>query len=81
VVAAGALDAKLADIIDALLAGGPEALGDAKALIRKARPQSAAAARSLRKLTARTIAQLRSGAEGQEGLAAFLEKRAPKWKR
>jgi len=50
-------------------------------LIRKARPQSAAAARSLRKLTARTIAQLRSGAEGQEGLAAFLEKRAPKWKR
>lgn len=81
VVAAAALDAKVGELVTALLAGGPAALGDAKELIRKARPHSPAAARSLRKLTARTIATLRSGPEGQEGLAAFLEKRAPNWKK
>ena len=80
VVPATGLDARVAALCDALLAGGPTALGDAKQLIRKARPQSPAAARTLRKLTARTIAQLRSGPEGQEGLAAFLEKRSPNWK-
>ena len=80
VVPAAGLDAKVATLSDALLAGGPAALGDAKVLIRKARPHSPTAARTLRKLTARTIAQLRSGPEGQEGLAAFLEKRPPNWK-
>ncbi len=80
VVAPAALDARVAALCDALLAGGPNALGDAKDLIRKARPHSSTAARTLRKLTARTIAQLRSSAEGQEGLAAFLEKRPPNWK-
>jgi methylglutaconyl-CoA hydratase len=29
--------------------------------------------------TAKTIAELRASAEGQEGLKAFLEKRKPKW--
>ena len=30
--------------------------------------------------TANLIAELRTGAEGQEGLGAFLEKRPPNWK-
>jgi methylglutaconyl-CoA hydratase len=30
-------------------------------------------------LTAETIANLRTGAEGQDGLRAFLEKRKPGW--
>ena len=34
---------------------------------------------ALRQRTAELIAQLRVAAEGQEGLGAFLEKRAPKW--
>jgi methylglutaconyl-CoA hydratase len=29
--------------------------------------------------TAKRIARARVSAEGQEGVAAFLEKRAPKW--
>jgi methylglutaconyl-CoA hydratase len=32
-------------------------------------------------LTARVISELRTGEEGQEGLAAFLEKREPRWRR
>ena len=31
-------------------------------------------------LTARTIAERRASEEGQEGLRAFLEKRAPSWR-
>jgi len=33
-----------------------------------------------REMTAATIADLRVGAEGQEGLRAFLEKRPPRWR-
>jgi methylglutaconyl-CoA hydratase len=29
--------------------------------------------------TARMIAEIRASEEGQEGMAAFLEKRKPKW--
>ena len=32
-------------------------------------------------MTVDTLVRLRSSAEGQEGLAAFLEKRAPEWTR
>jgi methylglutaconyl-CoA hydratase len=31
-------------------------------------------------ITARRIAELRVGSEGQEGLGAFLEKRKPAWR-
>ncbi|WP_205694472.1 enoyl-CoA hydratase-related protein [Crenobacter cavernae] len=57
---------------------GPSAMREAKALIRDAanRPIDDA----LREDTARRIARIRVGEEGQEGLAAFLEKRAPRWR-
>ena len=79
VVPAAELDAAIAAVVDAVLAGGPLAQVQAKQLLLKARPRSTASTRELRKLTVRTIAQLRAGSEGQEGLAAFLEKRKPRW--
>lgn len=80
VVPAAGLDAAVTVMIEALLSGGPLAQTQAKQLLLRSRPRSAAAARELRKLTVRTIALLRAGAEGQDGLAAFLEKRKPRWK-
>ena len=81
VVPAADLDARVEQLVGDLLAGGPTALGEAKALIRRARARTPNAERALRKQTARLLAQLRVGAEGQAGLAAFLSKRAPDWKR
>jgi methylglutaconyl-CoA hydratase len=54
-------------IVRDLLTAGPEAARAAKRLVQE-RPQGVE--------TARTAARLRTGAEGQEGLRAFLEKRA-----
>lgn len=57
----------------------PGAVADSKRLVRDVhgRPMDEA----LMRLTARRIADRRSSAEGQEGLAAFLEKRPPEWDR
>ena len=70
----------LADRTDAIVADilkcGPEAVRAAKKMI----PQLIAAPMKKRvDLAAKTLSQLRSSAEGQEGLAAFLEKRSPNW--
>ncbi len=64
-------------IIAHLLAGAPQAQGHAKDLIFSvhARPIDAA----LREDTAARIAARRASEEGREGLAAFFEKRRPKW--
>jgi enoyl-CoA hydratase/carnithine racemase len=61
------LDAAVERLVSGLLAGGPEAVRAAKALARA--PLAA-------EETARLLAERRTSAEGQEGLAAFLEKRA-----
>ncbi len=73
----GGLDATLQAVVAQLLEGGPEALAAAKALVAdvRERPLHEALAR-----TARTIAERRVSAEGQEGLKAFLEKRPPSWR-
>ena len=65
------LDGAIERILAALLAAGPAAVRAAKALVRT-RPAGDE--------TARIAADLRSGDEGQEGLRAFLEKRAPGWR-
>ena len=57
-------------VVGELLSSGPEAARAAKALARA--PLSA-------QETAERIATHRTSAEGQEGLRAFLEKRAPGW--
>jgi methylglutaconyl-CoA hydratase len=54
-----------------LLTSGPDAVRAAKALVRERPP-----AEELPQIAARR----RTSAEGQEGLRAFLEKRAPGWK-
>jgi methylglutaconyl-CoA hydratase len=71
------LDAQVEAIVTALLTGGPQAQAAATALIRAVanRPVTA----ELIDDTAHRIAQLRATPEAQEGLAAFLEKRAPAW--
>ena len=76
VVPANQLDADVARYVNELLTAAPEAIGAAKALIRRVWMQSAEAAAVE---TARAIAERRVSAEGQEGLKAFLEKRRPTW--
>jgi methylglutaconyl-CoA hydratase len=63
-------DAAIAEIVSALLAGGPEAVREAKRLVRE-RPHGID--------TAQIAAARRTSAEGQEGLRAFLERRPPSW--
>jgi len=72
--------AELAERADAVAANvlkcGPKAVRTAKRLI----PLLAAAAPAKRvSLAVDALVKLRSSPEGQEGLAAFLEKRPPKW--
>lgn len=78
VVAADALDAKVAEIVAALVANGPAAVKACKLLVKDAagRPIDEA----LRDDTARRIADIRASAEGREGVQAFLNKREPSWR-
>jgi methylglutaconyl-CoA hydratase len=73
------LDAALEDQLGMLLKGGPNALRESKELIFTVEGGGISADDALRHRTAQIIAQLRVSAEGQEGLAAFLEKRKPAW--
>ena len=71
------LDAARDRIVSQLLACSPGAIAASKDLIR-------AVTRNyvddeMMKDTARRISKQRTSAEGQEGLASFLEKRAPNW--
>lgn len=75
----GQLDSKTEEIVAALLAGGPLAIRACKELVASISHHGLTASQSLRRRTAELIAQLRGSAEGQEGLAAFLEKRKPDW--
>ncbi len=71
------LDAALQQQIDALLLAAPSALAEAKALLAMVdRPLSDQVIDE----TAARIARQRASAEGREGVAAFLEKRAPDWR-
>jgi methylglutaconyl-CoA hydratase len=75
------LDAALDDQLGMLLKGGPNALRESKELIFTVEGGGISADDALKRRTAQIIAQLRVSDEGQEGLAAFLEKRAPEWAR
>lgn len=63
-------------MIATLLRNGPIALMACKALLRKISPVSTP---EIRDYTTTLIASLRTSQEGQEGLSAFFEKRAPAW--
>ena len=72
------LDATLEVFLDAVTAGGPQAVNAAKRLVREVAGRPAA---ELRELTVERIADLRVSAEGQEGMRAFLERRKARWGR
>lgn len=76
VVDADRLDSAVDRILRNVLAGGPRAQAENKALLAGIRERSGD---ELGEYTAAAIARLRVSEEGQEGLRAFLEKRPPKW--
>jgi len=77
VVASTDLDAAVDEVIGGLLANGPLAMIETKALIRSVagRPVDKAISAD----TAARIAKIRASQEGREGVRAFLEKRRPEW--
>ena len=78
VVPAAELEAAGARMIERLGEGGPAAQAASKDLIF--RVAGAPIEGGLMADTARRIAEARASAEGQEGIAAFLGKRKPKWR-
>ncbi|MBI3872703.1 MAG: enoyl-CoA hydratase/isomerase family protein [candidate division Zixibacteria bacterium] len=75
-VDAATLDLRVDQIVQSILRNGPNAVRAAKALIRSVAAMNRDEAN---RHTVATIARLRTSAEGQEGLGAFLEKRDPDW--
>ncbi|MEZ4649977.1 MAG: enoyl-CoA hydratase-related protein [Candidatus Eisenbacteria bacterium] len=76
------LDEAVDRILSAVLAAGPGASRDAKQLateVGAALPLPMDADTPVFQMTAARIARLRGAPEGQEGMAAFLEKRRPSW--
>ena len=77
VTSADALDAKVAEITQALVNASPAAVKACKQLV-----QDVAGCEISPKLIARTvqgIADIRSSEEGKEGVQSFLQKRKPSW--
>jgi methylglutaconyl-CoA hydratase len=78
IVSRDGLDEAVEEKVGELLEGGPVAQATIKGLLRRLETTEPMEAPGL---TARVISELRTGEEGQEGLAAFLEKREPRWRR
>jgi methylglutaconyl-CoA hydratase len=70
------LDGAVEELVATLVANAPQAMTLCKDLLRHTERMSPAEAREW---TAHMIARRRQSAEGQEGMAAFLEKRPPAW--
>ena len=77
IVPAGDLDTKVAGIVQALANNSPNAVREAKKLVREIAGQPVTEA--LLEDTAERIAAIRASLEGREGVASFLEKRRPSW--
>jgi methylglutaconyl-CoA hydratase len=77
VAAMPSLDARINDIIGALLITGPKAQAECKDLIRTLAGRRIEP--SLIADTARRIARVRASPEAKEGVAAFLGKRKASW--
>lgn len=73
----GSVDEFISMLTDSLSGNAPGAMGDAKRLVHDVVGKKIDG--GLMDDTAKRIARARVSEEGQEGVAAFLEKRAPKW--
>ncbi len=71
------LDEYLDKLKGMLLTSGPKAVGHCKVLIDQV--SNKITLQEALTYTAKMIAEIRSSDEGQEGMAAFLEKRKPNW--
>jgi methylglutaconyl-CoA hydratase len=71
------LDAKVDEIVAALVANGPLATRACKALVQDV--AGLQITDDLRGETARRIADIRVSSEGKEGIQSFLQKRPPTW--
>jgi methylglutaconyl-CoA hydratase len=76
VTSAEELDATVGGLIDRVRSSGPAAVAAAKRLVDAVWSLERDAAR---RYVVEAIADARTGAEGQEGIRAFLEKRKPGW--
>jgi methylglutaconyl-CoA hydratase len=72
------LDERVSAFLDGLRPCGPTAVAEVKRLVREVRD---AAEEDLVPITSGMIADIRATPEAQEGMAAFLEKRPPRWAR
>ena len=77
VVPAGELDAKVGEIVQALVNAGPEAVKACKQLVHDVAEREITA--GLVRRTVEGIADIRASDEGREGVRSFLEKRKPNW--
>lgn len=73
------LETSVEQTISRLLKSGPEATKQCKQLVFEVVGHNRKTQKALDGYTSRLIARLRVSTEGQEGLAAFLEKRKPDW--
>jgi methylglutaconyl-CoA hydratase len=77
VVAADALDAKVAELTSAVVSASPNAVRACKRLVQDVAEREIDDA--LVAHTVAGIADIRSSAEGKEGVQSFLQKRKPNW--
>jgi methylglutaconyl-CoA hydratase len=77
VVSAEQLDAKLAEITQALVSASPNAVKECKTLLHDVAGQDIDTL--LIAHTVQGIASIRASAEGKEGVQSFLQKRKPDW--
>lgn len=77
VVTADALDAKVAELVKALVNAGPEAVKLCKQLVQDVAGQPITP--ELVQMTVESIADVRVSPEGREGVQSFLQKRKPNW--
>jgi methylglutaconyl-CoA hydratase len=77
VVAADQLDAKVNEITQALVKNSPSAVKVCKKLVQDVAGEEIS--QPLIDKTVQSIADIRSSAEGREGVSAFLGKRKPSW--
>ena len=77
VVGADQLDAKVAELTQALITASPNAVRSCKTLVQEVAGREISAPLIAR--TVEGIADIRTSSEGREGVQSFLQKRKPSW--